>query len=954
MGGGASKGAKVKPASDELPFPDGDKNQEKRGTSANADAAVSSVAEGETGMSETQFESLCKAVFASADADNNGTLDKDEMLTVLMSPTLGLHISNAEAHAIIEEYDADGDAAVSYTEFIPLLRTVMQKVYAAKDDHYNEWAVMEDPESGKKVYMNKRTGNFTSTKPMTFNENRVELAAFDTVEDADGNSYTVRVNDETGKSEYLDWDSGDWVEYGDEQGAGQDTGSDAIIYHDQETVYYPAEINNVFYLNENGEYAFVPCSFLATCRHIQAKIKEIQEYLPDWKDEIQIVMVLQICGYHVPSAMRYANHNGLGKDASQVYAAVNNEQVADLKKELAETKESLTAALADAKGEASKQAERDRKAADTALAEAKRREDNASAMLKDLEKSNAELQGKTAALTAEMTETKQLAQKRQTMVMNMMKDADSSTGSDELINSWAQRKSKKSKALGLTPDPSAGASLIEEEEKKQAAIVAAGGVAGAVDPALMEEADAQIADMAKDAAGKAAQIATLMKDLEASAKEVASLKAAAAAAAAAKENDTLPASMNAVMKLVREYKTLQQSVKQEFTSHISDITPKVKAAMAEAKGLKKGFESESKELVKRYQKEVALRKQYYNTIQELKGNIRVFVRVRKDNRGEYTAGGVFKFPSKTELLIQQIDTTLPPKLLDYARVFDVDSTQELVFEDTKATIMSVIDGYNVCIMAYGQTGSGKTWTMMGPEDNPGVNRRAIVELLTNLDAQKETIDYEITASQMEVYNEGLYDLLSTKPRAETKMKIRQGPDGIQLPELVRRPVATQEDAYKVMSDGDKNRSVMATSMNSASSRSHLLFQLELTTTNKLSKAKTHSTLTLVDLAGSERVAKSEVSGDGLKEAAAINKSLSALGQVFMSLGQGDPHIPYKNSVLTHALSDCLGGNAKCAMFMACSPLESNLPETISTLRFATNIAKIELGPAKKGGKKKKK
>jgi len=359
-------------------------------------------------------------------------------------------------------------------------------------------------------------------------------------------------------------------------------------------------------------------------------------------------------------------------------------------------------------------------------------------------------------------------------------------------------------------------------------------------------------------------------------------------------------------------------------------------------------------LIKRYQKEVALRKQYYNTIQELKGNIRVFVRVRKDNRGEYTAGGVFQFPSKTELLIQQIDTTLPPKLLDYARVFDVESTQELVFEDTKSTILSVIDGYNVCIMAYGQTGSGKTWTMMGPAENPGVNRRAIVELLTTLESQKDTIEFDVTASQMEVYNEGLYDLLSTKPRAETKLKIRQGPNGIMLPELTARPVSTQEDAYQVMADGDKNRSVMATSMNSASSRSHLLFQLHLTTTNKLSKAKTSSTLTLVDLAGSERVAKSEVSGDGLKEAAAINKSLSALGLVFQSLGNGDPHIPYKNSVLTHALSDCLGGNAKCAMFMACSPLESNLPETISTLRFASNIAKIELGPAKKGGKKKKK
>jgi kinesin family protein C2/C3 len=182
------------------------------------------------------------------------------------------------------------------------------------------------------------------------------------------------------------------------------------------------------------------------------------------------------------------------------------------------------------------------------------------------------------------------------------------------------------------------------------------------------------------------------------------------------------------------------------------------------------------------------------------------------------------------------------------------------------------------------------------------------------------------------------------------MKIRQGPDGLIIP-VTRRKIVTPEDAYKVMRDGDKNRSTMATKMNSASSRSHLLFQIFLETKNKLSGAKTDSTLTLVDLAGSERVAKSEVSGDGLKEAAAINKSLSALGMVFKSLAEGQPHVPYKNSVLTHALSDCLGGNAKCAMFIACSPLESNLPETISSLRFAQNIAKIELGPAKKTKKK---
>ena len=87
-------------------------------------------------------------------------------------------------------------------------------------------------------------------------------------------------------------------------------------------------------------------------------------------------------------------------------------------------------------------------------------------------------------------------------------------------------------------------------------------------------------------------------------------------------------------------------------------------------------------------------------------------------------------------------------------------------------------------------------------------------------------------------------------------------------------------------------------MNSKSSRSHAIFILGVF--NKVTDVR--SSLYLVDLAGSERIKKSNVSGDRIDEAIAINSSLTTLGKCIIALGDKKvAHVPFRESKLTKIL-----------------------------------------------------
>ncbi|KAL5804972.1 hypothetical protein ACOSQ3_031772 [Xanthoceras sorbifolium] len=186
------------------------------------------------------------------------------------------------------------------------------------------------------------------------------------------------------------------------------------------------------------------------------------------------------------------------------------------------------------------------------------------------------------------------------------------------------------------------------------------------------------------------------------------------------------------------------------------------------------------------------------------------------------------------------------------------------------------------------------------------------------------------------------------PHTNGVLDVRQAGEGMHhVPGLVEAPVTNMSEVWEVLQTGSSSRAVGSTNANEHSSRSHCIHCVMVRGENLLNGECTKSKLWLVDLAGSERVAKTEVQGERLKETQNINRSLSALGDVISALATKSPHIPFRNSKLTHLLQDSLGGDSKTLMFVQISPNENDLSETLCSLNFASRVRGIELGPAKK-------
>ncbi|CAH2353001.1 kinesin-like protein Kar3p [[Candida] railenensis] len=366
------------------------------------------------------------------------------------------------------------------------------------------------------------------------------------------------------------------------------------------------------------------------------------------------------------------------------------------------------------------------------------------------------------------------------------------------------------------------------------------------------------------------------------------------------------------------------------------------------------------------------RRQLHNKLQELKGNIRVFCRIRPiiskegiDDMIPFHISGdnMLTSDGKTALTVEKPNAKevskragMSPQKSSYKFEFDQvippSSTNHEIFEELSQLIQSALDGFNVCVFAYGQTGSGKTWTMSNPQD--GMIPLSIYKIFQDIEVLKSSgWEYEVDGQFLEIYNESIMDLIGSQSQYGNNFKYEIKHDDVNgttnVTNITTVSLTSPSQVNSILERAHRNRSTASTKSNERSSRSHSIFIIKIKGKNAEKGIHCNGTLNLIDLAGSERISNSQVTGDRLKETQAINKSLSSLGDVIYALAQEQQqkslqssHIPYRNSKLTYLLKNSLGGKSKTLMFVNVSPAQTHFNETLNSLRFATKVNSTKL------------
>lgn len=324
-------------------------------------------------------------------------------------------------------------------------------------------------------------------------------------------------------------------------------------------------------------------------------------------------------------------------------------------------------------------------------------------------------------------------------------------------------------------------------------------------------------------------------------------------------------------------------------------------------------------------------KKYFNEFSELVDNkkpmtTKITVSIRKKPIDKYDKDIVEC--SGKELCVKEPKTKLDlskyvqSHQFHFDNCYDVDSTNDQIFEDMCPIYDHIRKGGNATIIAYGQTGTGKTHTMFDSKDG------LIIQYIKKLFVSFESIKI----SFYEIYNGSLFDLFDYRE----KILLREKDGFVFLTNLTQKSINTVEEAVININDALSMRKNGKTEANTHSSRSHAIFRITL------NQEEGTNSLVFVDLAGSERGSdRKKVDRYTNIEGAEINKSLLALKECIRGIGQSKEYLPFRQSKLTQILKSSFIGDTMTCIIATINPGLGYIEHTINTLRYASRLYSIQ-------------
>ncbi|KAL2325141.1 hypothetical protein Fmac_024199 [Flemingia macrophylla] len=352
--------------------------------------------------------------------------------------------------------------------------------------------------------------------------------------------------------------------------------------------------------------------------------------------------------------------------------------------------------------------------------------------------------------------------------------------------------------------------------------------------------------------------------------------------------------------------------------------------------------------------------------------IEVIARIRDYPDRKDKPLSVLQASSKSSSIRVRADFGYRDFTLDGVSVSEEEDLDVFYKKFVESRIHGVKLGDKCTVMMYGPTGSGKSHTMFGCTKQAGIVYRSLRDILGNGDADGDGdggdsrgehpgLGTFVQVTVLEIYNEEIYDLLSTNgggggggfgfgwPKGGSASKVKLEVMGKKAKNATYISGVEAGKISKEIQKVEKRRIVKSTLCNDRSSRSHCMVWVAVEDGSGsviLDVPTVGGRLMLVDMAGSENIEQAGQTGFEAKmQTAKINQGNTALKRVVESIANGDSHVPFRDSKLTMLLQDSFEDDkSKILMILCASPDPKEIHKTISTLEYGAKAKCIVRSP----------